>query len=218
MKGQRYEVMQMKIYDLQLGALGANCYVIETGDSRCIAVDIGGDSERFLSFLKSKNLTLTKILLTHGHFDHTGGAEAVRKATGAEVFVHVDDAKMLQSAVDSLYTLIQLGEFAPVSEFIAVEEGCCITDGDCRITVIGTPGHSEGRVCYVCGNAMFTGDTLFCGSIGRTDFPGSNLLDMKNSLQKLYQMDKDFRIYPGHGESSTLENEKRTNPYMRGFR
>ena len=218
MKGQRYEVMQMKIYDLQLGALGANCYVIETGDSRCIAVDIGGDSKRFLSFLKSKNLTLTKILLTHGHFDHTGGAEAVRKATGAEVFVHVDDAKMLQSAVDSLYTLIQLGEFAPVSEFIAVEEGCCITDGDCRITVIGTPGHSEGSVCYVCGNAMFTGDTLFCGSIGRTDFPGSNLLDMKNSLQKLYQMDKDFRIYPGHGESSTLENEKRTNPYMRGFR
>lgn len=208
----------MKIHHMQLGALGANCYAIETGDRRCIAVDIGGDSERFLSFLKSKNLTLTKILLTHGHFDHTGGVESVRKATGAEVFVHVDDAKMLQSAVDSLYMHIQLGEFAPVSEFIAVEEDCCITDGDCRITVIGTPGHSEGSVCYVCGNIMFTGDTLFCGSIGRTDFPGSNPLDMKHSLQKLYQMDKDFRIYPGHGESSTLENEKRTNPYMRGFR
>lgn len=208
----------MKIHTLQLGALGANCYVIETGGGSCLAVDIGGDSERFLTFLKSRNLTLTKILLTHGHFDHIGGVEAVRKATGAEAFVHADDARMLQSEADSLYTLIQLGEFTPVSEYIAVEEGFSITEGDCIIRLISTPGHSEGSVCYVCGNVMFTGDTLFCGSIGRTDFPGSNPLDMKNSLQKLYRMEQNFRIYPGHGESSTLENEKRTNPYMRGFR
>ena len=208
----------MKIHTLQLGALGANCYVIETGEGRCIAVDIGGDSERFLSFLKSKNLTLAKILLTHGHFDHIGGVEAVRKATGAEVFVHADDAKMLQSEADSLYTYIQLGKFNPVSEYIAVEEGFCITEGDCIIRLISTPGHSAGSVCYVCGNAMFTGDTLFCGSIGRTDFPGSSTADMKNSLEKLYRINEDCLLFPGHGESSTLDNEKRTNPYMRGIR
>lgn len=208
----------MKIYDLQLGELGANCYVIETAPKRCIAIDIGGDSDYFLSFIKSKELTLSKILLTHGHFDHIGGVEAVRKATGAEVFIHADDAGMLTSEVYSLHSGISRNPFEPVTEFSAIEDGCCLADGSCTIRAVSTPGHSGGSVCYVCGDVIFTGDTLFSGSIGRTDFPGSNPRDMKNSLEKLYLMENDFIIYPGHGESTTLEREKRTNPYMRGFR
>lgn len=208
----------MKIYDLQLGELGANCYVAETAPGRCIAVDIGGDSGYFLSFLKEKKLTLTKILLTHGHFDHIGGVEEVRKATGAEVFIHADDVRMMTSAAYSLHIGMGRLPFVPVERFTAIEAGCCITDGDCVVTLIHTPGHSEGSVCYVCGDVIFTGDTLFKGSAGRTDFPGSNPIDMRNSLYALYLIDADCKIFPGHGEASTLDYEKRTNPFLRGFK
>lgn len=207
----------MKIYDLQLGELGANCYIVETAPGRCIAIDIGGDSSYFLSFLKEKELALSKILLTHGHFDHIGGVEEVRKATGAEVFVHDGDVRMLTSAAYSLHIGMSRLPFVPVERFTAINDGCVITDGDCTITLIHTPGHSEGSVCYVCGDVIFTGDTLFKGSAGRTDFPGSSPIDMHNSLYALYIIDKNCRIFPGHGETTTLEYEKMTNPFMRGF-
>lgn len=207
----------MKIYDLQLGELGANCYIVETAPGRCIAVDIGGDSSYFLSFLKEKELALSKILLTHGHFDHIGGVEDVRKATGAEVFVHDGDVRMLTSAAYSLHIGMSRLPFVPVERFTAINNECVITDGDCTITLIHTPGHSEGSVCYVCGDVIFTGDTLFKGSAGRTDFPGSSPIDMHNSLYALYIIDKNCRIFPGHGETTTLEYEKMTNPFMRGF-
>lgn len=207
----------MKIYDLQLGELGANCYIVETAPGQCIAVDIGGDSSCFLSFLKEKGLTLSKILLTHGHFDHIGGVEDVRKATGAEVFVHDGDVRMLNSAAYSLHIGMSSLPFVPVERFTAINDGCVITDGDCDITLIHTPGHSEGSVCYVCGDVIFTGDTLFRSSAGRTDFPGSSPVDMLNSLHVLYNIDKNCKIFPGHGETTTLEYEKMTNPFMRGF-
>lgn len=207
----------MKIHDLQLGELGANCYIVETAPGRCIAVDIGGDSSYFLSFLKEKELALSKILLTHGHFDHIGGVEEVRKATDAEVFVHDGDVRMLTSAAYSLHIGMSRLPFVPVERFTVINDGCVITDGDCTITLIHTPGHSEGSVCYICGDVIFTGDTLFKGSAGRTDFPGSSPIDMHNSLYALYIIDKNCRIFPGHGETTTLEYEKMTNPFMRGF-
>lgn len=205
----------MKIHQLNLGELRVNCYLAETAPSRCVIVDLGGDPDYLLRYLDEKKLTLTKILLTHGHFDHIGGVEAVRKATGAEVYIHEFDAKMLTSEIYSLAKGMSFVPFEPVDEWISVYDDCIINDGELSFKVIHTPGHSEGSVCYICDDVIFSGDTLFCGSVGRTDFPGSNPIDMRNSLARLALLDGDYRVLPGHNSSTTLERERRSNPYMR---
>lgn len=204
----------MKIYSLQLGELHSNCYIIETSPKQCVAVDIGGDSQYFLRFLESENLRLTKILLTHGHYDHIGGVEEVRKATGAEVFIHDLDSHMLSSERFSLAAGISRLPFRPVTEFTAVTDECYINDGSCSFRVLHTPGHSAGSVCYICEDVIFSGDTLFHGSIGRTDFEGSNPIDMRNSLRQLSLLEGDYKVLPGHNEPTTLGCERITNPYM----
>lgn len=208
----------MRVHKLQLGELRANCYIVETAPKRCVAVDIGGDSRLFLEFLKMHGLKLTKILLTHGHFDHIGGCEDVRKATGAEVYIHEDDAPMLTSESLSLASNMAYRGFTPLSDWTAVTGDCYINDGDCKFRVLHTPGHSQGSVCYICDDVIFSGDTLFCCSVGRTDFYGSSPEKMGMSLKKLYDLDGDYKVFPGHNESTTLEYERNSNPFMRQFR
>lgn len=204
----------MRIHTLHLGPLGTNCYIAETEPGRCIAVDIGGESELFLEYLKKNALRLTKILLTHGHFDHIGGVEKVRLATGAEVYIHEFDAPMLSSADASLHSHMSFGMFEPVTLYTVVRGDCYINDAECCFRVLHTPGHTLGGVCYICDDVIFSGDTLFCGSIGRTDFPGSNIYSMKRSLMKIAELEGDYRIYPGHNESTTLNRERKYNPYL----
>ena len=207
----------MRIHTLQLGELRSNCYIAETAPGRCVAVDIGGESRMFLEFLKMKKLKLTKILLTHGHFDHIGGVEDVRAATGAEVYIHENDAPMLQSSSASLHSSMSIYPFKAVTDYTVVRGDCYINDGSCTFRVFHTPGHSYGSVCYICDDVMFSGDTLFCTSIGRTDFPGSNGEVMRISLARLAELTEDYKVLPGHGESSTLDYEKKNNPYLRSF-
>lgn len=206
----------MKIYTLQLGPLGVNCYIVETAPGRCIAIDIGGHSKRFLNFISEKGLTLRKIFLTHGHFDHIGGVEEVRNATGAEVYIHADDAKMLTSTEYSLHNGMWGSPFVPVTDYTAILGDSWLNDGDCEFKVLHTPGHSEGSVCYICNDVIFSGDTLFRCSIGRTDFPGSSAIDMKRSLRLLKNLDGNYRVLPGHNEESDLDWEKMYNPYLSG--
>lgn len=208
----------MKIHHLQLGPLRSNCYIVETAPGRCIAVDIGGDSRLLLEFLKMKRLRLGKILLTHGHFDHIGGVEEVRKATGAEVYIHELDAHMLGSESASLASNMSFFDFEPVTDWTCIFGDCYINDGDCSFRVIHTPGHSRGSVCYLCEDVIFSGDTLFCCSVGRTDFPDSSSAAMSYSLNILYNLEGDHRVLPGHNESTTLDYEREANPYMKQFR
>lgn len=210
----------MLIKTFQLGELNANCYIAVTAPGQCIAVDIGGSSRLLLEYLKMNKLTLTKIFLTHGHFDHIGGVEEVRQNTGAEVFVHESDAPMLSSSELSLHSAISIMPFRSVTNYEIVRDNCIIHDGECSFRVIHTPGHSHGSVCYVCDEEriIFSGDTLFCCSVGRTDFPGGDPHYMMQSLQILYNLDGDYKIYPGHNDFTTLEYERRNNPYMKPFR
>lgn len=209
----------MKIHHLQLGPLRSNCYIAETEPGRCVAVDIGGDSRILIEFLKMKKLTLSKILLTHGHFDHINGVRETAETTGAEVFIHESDAYMLKSSAASLLDMMSFfSDFHPVEEYTAVTGDCYINDGDCTFRVLHTPGHSHGSVCYVCEDVIFSGDTLFCCSIGRTDFPGSDVNAMNGSLRTLYDLEGDYRIYPGHNETTTLGYERKSNPYFSQFR
>lgn len=208
----------MNIHTLQLGELRANCYIAETAPNQCIAVDIGGNSRLLLEFLTMKKLTLNKILLTHGHFDHMNGVEEVACKTGAEVFIHEDDVPMLSSAGLSLADSISCMPFNPVAEYTTVHDGDIISDGNCNFKVLHTAGHSMGSVCYICDDVIFSGDTLFCCSIGRTDFTGSNPELMVKSLEKLYNLDGNYKILSGHGDKTDLDYERQSNPYLRRFR
>lgn len=207
----------MKIHTLNLGELRSNCYVVETAPGRCIIVDLGGDADYLMNFLKMNKLKLTKILLTHGHFDHIGGVEEVRRLTGAEVFIHLNDSEMLTSEKYSLASGMSYDPFIPVTLWTAVEEDAIIQDGELSFKVIHTPGHSGGSVCYICEDVIFSGDTLFNRSIGRTDFLGSNPIDMKKSLKKLSLLEGDYKVLPGHNMPTTLDFERKMNPYMKNI-
>lgn len=208
----------MKIHILNLGELRVNCYVVETAPGQCVIIDLGGEPDRLMKFLDSHKLKLRKILLTHGHFDHIGGVEAIRRITGAEVYIHEDDAKMLTSAEYSLAAGMSYYPFTQVTDYTAITGDSVINDGDQSFRVMHTPGHSEGSVCYICGDVIFSGDTLFRESVGRSDFPGSNPIDMDNSLRSLDILPGDYKVLPGHGPSTTLEYERRTNPFMKRTR
>lgn len=210
----------MYIKALQLGELRANCYVAVTGPHQCVAIDVGGSPRLLIEYLKMNSLKLTKILLTHGHFDHTAGVEEVRQATGAEVFIHETDSPMLESSSLSLHSMISFQPFQPVMKYEIIRDGCILSDGDFTFRVLHTPGHSHGSVCYICDEEriIFTGDTLFCCSVGRTDFPGSDPHYMMQSLQILHELEGNYKIYPGHNEQTDLDYERRNNPYMKPFR
>lgn len=208
----------MKVHTLQLGELRANCYIAETAPNQCVAVDVGGQPRLLLEFLNMKKLKLNKILLTHGHFDHMGGVAEVAEATGAEVFIHSGDAEMLGSPSISLASAFSCMAFNPVEKYTEISDGDLITDGEYTFRVLHTPGHSMGSVCYICDDVIFSGDTLFCCSIGRTDFPNSDPSMMMQSLEKLYNIDGNYRVLTGHNDRTELEYEKNSNPYFRRFR
>ena len=204
----------LNIRTLSLGSYQTNCYIVSApGNTRCALIDPGDRPEAVLAYLAQEGLSPDAILLTHGHFDHVGAVAALVKATACEVWIHEGDYTQKSTPMtDYLYPLHDKS-FCP---FQFCEEGQEITAAGLTFRTIETPGHTWGSVCYVCQDTMFCGDTLFAGSCGRTDLPGGDPATMADTLERLGQLDADFRIFPGHGESSTLRHEQRTNPYLRG--
>jgi glyoxylase-like metal-dependent hydrolase (beta-lactamase superfamily II) len=198
--------------------LAANCHLLFLDAQHVVAVDIGDDANKLLEVLSQQQLTLTKILLTHGHYDHIAGVQAVQAATGAPVYLHTLDAPMLSDPRKNLALwLAPEVEFFPLTDYHTVEDGDCIHDGDAQITVLHTPGHTQGSVCYQWEDALFTGDTLFHLSRGRTDFPGGSDRQMLESFRRLKALEGDYRVYPGHDAATTLAYERTHNPTMRGI-
>ena len=203
-----------KIDVLPLGAYQTNCYIVWAGDSKsCAVIDPGYDPQVILSRLDELGLTLDAILLTHGHFDHVGAVEALVKVTGCRVWMKEADYTQHKNPMNDYLYPIHDADFC---NFYFCEEGEIISAGGLKFSVMDTPGHTWGSVCYLCEDAMFCGDTLFAGSCGRTDLAGGDRVVMMNTLERLSELEKDYRIFPGHGESSTLRHEQQTNPYMRG--
>lgn len=201
------------VYTLPLGDYQTNCYIVCAAESKtCAVIDPGYFPERILSFLADKGLGLDAILLTHGHFDHVGAVKALVEATGCRLWMKESDYTQRSNPQNDFLYPIHDCDFCEVS---FCEEGEKISAGGAVFTAMETPGHTWGSVCYLCENAIFSGDTLFAGSCGRTDLPGGDYGTIVLSLERLAELQGDYTVYPGHGSATTLANEKRYNPYMR---
>ena len=196
-----------------LGPLGCNSYIVtdrETGET--LLVDVGELSPQYLEALKGKNIRA--ILLTHCHFDHISGVTQVKELTGAPVYIHETETDDIRRPEQNLSSMMG-GQVSALADK-ALRDGDVIPFANTQVQVMHTPGHSRGSVCYLLGENLFSGDTLFAQSIGRTDFPTSSPADMFASLAKLKGLTRDYRVYPGHGPATALAEEKRCNPYLSG--
>ena len=198
----------MDIQILQVGPIGTNCYLLcDETEMLCAVVDPGGDAARVAAAVVDTGCAPCAILLTHGHYDHTGGVAELR-AKWPDVPVYLNHRDQYEGDA----YLQQL--FPPVPGAKDYDEGDTIQVGGLTVDVMATPGHSEGSVTLRCGDVLLCGDTLFAGSCGRTDFPGGSVKKIMASLKRLGSLEGDLQVYPGHMETSTLDQERSWNPYL----
>lgn len=192
-----------------------NCYIVrkEENSKEAVVIDPGDGTGEIITQLDKLGVRVTHILLTHGHADHMASADDLRKNYDAKLAVSAHDADMLAHPSKNLCMF--LGRDVQLDKpDILLCDGQCLEAAGLTFRVIETPGHTPGSVCFVTDHAMFSGDTLFEGSIGRTDFPGGSTEEIRASLKKLKALEENYEIYPGHGNATTLEEEKVMNPYM----
>ena len=205
----------MIIQSLAVGPIMANCFIVgcdQTGEAAVI--DPGDEADRILRALADARLTVKQIINTHGHFDHVGANRRMKAATGAPILVHALDAPMLASLSRSAAAWGMSAEDSPPPDRF-IDEGDRISFGTVSFTVFHTPGHTPGGVSLLTDGHLFVGDTLFAGSVGRTDFPGGDFETLKMSIQKkLFTLDDDLRVHTGHGPDTTVGEEKRHNPFV----
>ncbi len=198
----------MKVKIMQVGAIGTNCYLLTEEDEKVMAiVDPGDEAKRIQSVVDETGFAVKYILLTHGHYDHTTAVPELHKAyPDAEIYIHAADAN---GAGSQLYPLA-----GQVKDLKHYGEGDTLDFGGHIINVIHTPGHSPGSVVLHTEDVLFTGDTLFAGSCGRTDLPGGNYDQLMASLKRLGELEGNFHVCPGHDRPSNLDQERQTNFFL----
>ena len=195
----------LNIHTLVLGLYQTNCYIVhKEGAKACIIIDPGYEANTILNRTALLGLEIKAILLTHGHFDHVGAVRQIAADTDCQVYVAEAELALPGAMTDG--PLYYTNLYPVEGKFSAA---------GLDVTVIPTPGHTPGSVCLLIADAMFSGDTLFAGSMGRCDFPGSSIFEIRKSLKKLKALPGDYRVFPGHAESTTLEYERKTNPFLR---
>jgi len=201
---------------MEISAMGVNCYIVGCEETREVAViDPGGNPRGIVNLLKENDLVATYIINTHGHIDHIGGNQGLKEATGAQILIHEQDAKMLVNPSSNLSFLMGTKVSSPAADRF-IKEGDIIKIGNTvELEVIHTPGHSQGGICLKTDDIIFVGDTLFQGSIGRTDFPGGSYpLLIKMIKEKLLCYGDEVVAYPGHGPATTIGFERKYNPFL----
>lgn len=197
----------MHIKTLTVGPIEENCYVVSDEKTReCAVIDPGDEAGRILDYIEDEKLTVRCILLTHAHFDHVGAVAEIMDETGCELYMNAKDNGVCIGSGEEAYSAPEGTKF--------YSDGDKISVGELLFRVIETPGHTPGSVCLICGDAMFTGDTLFRDSCGRTDFAAGNSDDMMASLRRLARLPGNFEVFPGHMFSTSLDRERRYNYFM----
>ena len=197
------KVITMKLTALTVGSIETNCYIVYDEETKgAVVIDPSDDAALVEARIAALGLELRAILLTHGHFDHGGDVDRLLAKRPAPVYCHPADRKLPSWLTHGLRADRELAD-GQVLDF----------DG-LRFTVLHTPGHTPGSVCFLCGGLLFAGDTLFAGSCGRTDLPGGSWREMAGSLRRLSVLDGDYTVLPGHGEATTLAEERAGNPYI----
>ncbi|SHI33399.1 Glyoxylase, beta-lactamase superfamily II [Clostridium cavendishii DSM 21758] len=199
----------MIIKTIPAGIYGANCYVIYKEDNKqAIILDPGGDSDMLIANIEALEVTPKAILLTHGHIDHVGAVEALSNRYKIPFYINEEDEKFMMSGTDVYGHLNRKADGY-------IKDGDKLNIANLEIEVIHTPGHTPGGVCFLVNDKVFTGDTLFQGSIGRTDFEGGNYESIIESIvNKLLPLGDNVEVYPGHGPKSSILYEKRRNPFL----
>ncbi len=202
---------KLKILKIPVGGpSGSNSYLAWDDDKNAVIFDPGFPDPRFKQILEEEGLNLQKILLTHGHYDHIGGVKELKELTGAEIIIPEADKEFLTNPELNLGFVNSVPADRLVSEGDEIE----IFPGY-KLKVLETPGHTEGSACYLADDFLVSGDVLFNGSIGRTDFPGGSTAKMSQSLKRLMELDDNLPVLPGHGENTTIGYEKRYNPFIK---
>lgn len=199
-----------------MGAMGANCYLYACMESKkAVIIDPGADGKRIYRWVLEKGLKVDYILLTHGHVDHIGAVDELRELLEeVSVGIHAGDAGMLTDGKQNLSSYFGPGLVLKKADFL-LQDGQELAIGKEVLKVISTPGHSPGGVCFLCSEGLFSGDTLFAGSIGRTDFPGGSMNQLLDGVKKkLLILPEETRVFPGHGEETSIGEEKRDNPFL----
>ena len=210
--------MSLNMKVLVVGALGVNCYILhEEGHDEAVVIDPGGSEEAVWRHISAEGLTLKAILNTHAHADHIGAVDFLREKTGAKFYLHEADAPMLLDARKNLSAFMGMPIVTKPAD-VLLKGGEILDICHMKFTVLHTPGHSPGGVCYLMEDRVFSGDTLFAESVGRTDFPGSSAKDLMMSVcEKLLVLPDEIKVYCGHGPETTIGHERKYNPYINGF-
>lgn len=211
----------MHIENFQCNMLQENCYVVSDDTKECAIIDCGAfypeERSAITNYIRKNGLKPAHLLVTHGHLDHNFGNDTIYQEFGLKPEVSAGDEKLMQGLnrqAESFYGMKLDTKFPPIGHFF--EEDETIHVGNLQFTIVETPGHSNGSVCFYCESehVLFSGDTLFRTSIGRTDFPGGSMFRIINSLRHLGQLPDNTIVLPGHGESTTIGDELAHNPYM----
>lgn len=206
----------MIIKGLTVGPIQANCFIVGCEKTKqAVVIDPGDEADRILMTLAESNLSVKYIINTHGHFDHVGANKRMKEATGADLLIHALDAPLLSFLSESATAFGLTVENSPEPDK-TLEDGDIISFGEIELKTIHTPGHSQGGISLYADNNVFVGDTLFAGSVGRTDLPGGDFEILKSSIQKkLFPLGEDVKVFPGHMGDTTIGQEMKYNPFVR---